>query len=94
MCAFWLWKMTPSRHDESGAAAGRQMLRHVVGKQHLAPLGLDGEAVVGADAAFRRHERRVGQDDVGALIPTIVAREGVILGDVRADKLVQVHIDA
>ena len=53
-------------HDDAGAAGGREVLGHVVHEEHFAALGLDGEAVVGLDAAFRGHEGRVGEDDVGA----------------------------
>ena len=53
--------------------AARQVLRHIVHEQDLAALRLDGEAVVGPDATLRRHERRVGQDNVGVLIPAFVA---------------------
>ena len=39
--------------DDAGAAGGREVLGHVVHKQDFAALGLDGEAAVGLDAAFR-----------------------------------------
>ena len=42
---------------------------------------------------FRRHERRVGQDHVGVVVPALLAREGVVLENVRLDKAVQVEVD-
>ena len=58
-------------HDDAGAAGGGEVLGHVVHEQHLAALGLDGEAVMRPDAAFRGHEGRIGQDHVGVLVPAV-----------------------
>ena len=72
---------------------GRQMLGHVVHKQHLAALGLHREAVVGPDAALGRHERRIGQNHVGVFVPTLLAGQRVIFKDVWGEQAVQIHID-
>ena len=79
-------------HDDAGAAAGREVLGHVVHEQHFAALGLDREAVVRLDAALRRHEGRVGEDDVGVLVPAVLAGERVVLVDVRVGEAVQVQV--
>ena len=44
------------------------------------------------DAALRRHERRVGEDDVGVLVPAVLAGERVVFEDVRIAEAVQIHI--
>ena len=80
-------------HDDAGAAGGIQVLGHVVDEQHLAAPGLHGEAVVGPDASLRRHERGIGEDHVGEVVPTVLAGEGVVLEDMRIDETVQVHVD-
>ena len=49
---------------------------------------------MGADAAARGHEGRVGEDDVGALVPAFVAGEGVVFVDGGAREAVQVEVDA
>jgi hypothetical protein len=54
---------------------GREVLGHVIDKQHFAALGLDRKALVRLDAALGRHERRVGQDDVGKLVPALFLRQ-------------------
>ena len=71
----------------------RQMLGDVVHKQDFAALGLDREAVVGSDAALGRHERRVGQNHVGVVVPAVLTGQGVVLEDVRGGEAVQVHVD-
>jgi hypothetical protein len=70
-------------HDDGGAAGGGEVLGHVVHEEDFAALGLDGEALVRLDAAFRRHEGRVGEDDVGEFVPAFLGGEGVVFEDVR-----------
>ena len=70
-------------HDDGGAAVGREVLGHVVHEEHFAALGLDGESLVRLDAAFRRHEGRIGEDDVGVFVPAVLGGEGVVFVDVR-----------
>ena len=82
----------PLGHDDAGAAAGRQVLGHVVHEQHFAAFALHREAVVRLDAALRRHERRVGEDHVGVFVPAVLAGEGVVLVDVRVGEAVQIHV--
>ncbi len=79
-------------HDDGGAAAGREVLGHVVHKQHFAALGLDGEALVRLDAAFGRHEGRVGEDDVGEFVPALFGGERVVLKNVRIGEAVQIQV--
>ena len=79
-------------HDDAGAAGGREVLGHVVHEQHFAALGLHGKAVVRLDAAFRRHEGRIGEDHVGVFVPSVLAGEGVIFVDVRVGEAVQVQV--
>ena len=79
-------------HDDAGAAAGREVLGHVVHEQHFAALGLHREAVVRLDAALRRHEGRIGEDHVGVFVPAVLAGEGVVLVDVRVGEAVQVQV--
>ncbi len=81
-------------HDDAGAAAGREVLGHVVHEQHFAALALHRKAVVRLDAALRRHEGRVGEDHVGVLVPALLAGERVVLVDVRVGEAVQIHVDA
>ena len=83
----------PFRHDDAGAAAGVQMLGHVVDEQHFAALGVHREAAVRSDAAFGRHEGRVGQDHVGVVVPALFAGQRVVLVDMGVDEVVKVHID-
>ena len=40
----------------------------------------------------RRHEGRVGEDDVGELVPALLGGEGVVLEDVRIGEAVQVEV--
>ena len=79
-------------HDDAGAAVGREVLGHVVHEQHFAALGLHREAVVRLDAAFRRHEGRVGEDDVGVFVPALLGGERVVFVDVRIGEAVQVEV--
>lgn len=78
--------------DDAGAAGGREVLGHVVHEQDFAALGLDGEALVGFDAAFRGHEGRVGEDDIGELVPALLGGEGVVLKNVRVGEAVEVEV--
>ena len=78
--------------DDAGAAGGREVLGHVVHEEDFAALGLDGEAVVRLDAAFRRHEGRIGEDDVGEFVPAFLGGEGVVFVDVRIGEAVQVEV--
>ena len=68
------------------------MLGDVVDEEDFAPLGLDGEAVVGADAPLRRHEGGIGQDDVGVFVPPGGVGEGVVLEDVWVGEAVEVEV--
>ena len=68
------------------------MLGHVVHEQDFAAFGLHREAVVGPDPSLRRHERGIGQDHVGVLIPPFVACKCVVLEYLRSDEAVQVHV--
>ncbi len=78
--------------DDAGAAGGREVLGHVVHEEDFAALGLDGETLVGLDAAFRRHEGRIGEDDIGEFVPAFLGREGVVLVDVRVGEAVEVQV--
>ncbi len=78
--------------DDAGAAGGREVLSHVVHEEDFAALGLDGEALVGLDAAFRGHEGRVGEDDVGEFVPALLGGEGVVFVDVRIGEAVEVEV--
>jgi hypothetical protein len=73
--------------------SGGQVLGHVIHEEHLAALALHAEAVVGFDAALRRHEGRIGEDDVGVFVPAVLAGQGVVFEDVRIGEAVQVHVD-
>jgi len=64
-----------------------------VHEQHLTALGLHRKAVVGLDAALRRHEGRIGEDDVGVFVPFVQAGEGIVLSNVRVGEAVQVQVD-
>ncbi len=44
------------------------------------------------DAAFRGHEGRVGEDDIGEVVPAFFAGEGVIFENVRVGEAVQVEV--
>ena len=79
-------------NDDAGAPGWREVLGHVVDKQHFAALGLHGEALVGLDAAFRRHERRIGQDHIGEFVPALLRGERVVLVDVRVGEAVEVEV--
>jgi len=46
----------------------------------------------GLNAAFRGHERRVGEDDIGEFVPALLGGEGVVLVDVRIGETVQVEV--
>ena len=78
--------------DDAGAAGGREVLGHIVYEEDFATLGLDGETLVGLDAAFRGHEGRVGEDDVGEFVPALFRGEGVVFVDVRIDEAVEVEV--
>lgn len=82
----------PSGHDDAGAATGRQVLSHIVDEQDFTALALHREAVVRLDAALWRHERRVSEDNVGVLVPALLAGERVVLEDVRVGEAVQVQV--
>jgi len=82
----------PSGHDNAGAAGGREVLGHVVHEQHFAALGLHREAVVWLDAAFRRHEGRVREDNVGVFVPLVLRSQRVVLGDMRVGESMQVQV--
>ena len=41
-------------HNDTGAARGREVLGHVVHKQHFTALGLNGKTLMRFDATFRR----------------------------------------
>ena len=45
------------------------------------------------DAALWRHEGRVGEDDVGGLVPALFAGQRVVFDDVRVGEAVQVKVD-
>ena len=79
--------------DDCGAAGGGEVLGHVVYKENFAALGLDGETLVRLDAAFRRHEGRIGEDDVGEFVPAFFRGEAVIFIDVRSSEAVEVKVD-
>ena len=79
--------------DDAGAAGRREVLGHVVHEEDFAALGLNGEALVRLDAAFRRHEGRVGEDDVGEFVPAVLGGERVVFVDVRIGEAVKVEID-
>ena len=81
------------RNDDGGATAGGQMLGDVVDEEDFAALGLHGEAFVWLDSAFRRHEGRIGEDDVDELVPFVVGGEGVVFVDVGIAEAVEVEID-
>ena len=81
------------RDDNSGASGGFEVLGHVVHKEDFAALGLDGEALVGLDAAFRGHEGRVSENDVGKLVPALLGGEGVVFVDVGIGEAVEVEVD-
>ncbi len=68
------------------------MLGHVVHEEDFAALGLDGEALVGLDATFRGHEGRVGEDDVGEFVPTLLGGGCVVFVDVRIGEAVEVEV--
>jgi len=78
--------------DDGGAAGGGEVLGHVVHEQDFAALGLDGEALVRLDAAFGRHEGRVGEDDVGEVVPAFFAGQGVVLENMRVGEAVQIEV--
>ena len=67
-------------------------LGHVVHKEDFAALCLDGEALVGLNAAFRGHEGGVGEDHVGEFVPALLGGEGVVLEDVRIGEAVEVEV--
>ena len=68
------------------------MLGDVVDEEDFAALGLDGEAVVGADAALGRHEGGIRQDDVGVFVPPGGVGEAVVFEDVGVGEAVEVEI--
>ena len=70
------------------------MLGNVVHKQDFTPLGLDRKTVVRADAAFRGHERWIGQDHVATFVPALLAGQGIVFMNDRIRESVQVHIRA
>ena len=80
------------RDDDSGTSVGGQVFGYIVYKQDFAAIGLDGKAVVGADAAAGRHEGRVGQDNVGVFVPAFFAGQGVVFVDMRLPKPVEIHV--
>ena len=80
------------RYDDSSATSGIQMLGHIVHEQDLAAFGFHRKAVVGPDTSLGRHERRIGQNHVGVLVPSIFAGQGIVFEDVRIDEAVQVHV--
>lgn len=44
------------------------------------------------DAAFRGHERRVGEDDVCEFVPALLGGEGVVFVDVRISETMEIHV--
>jgi hypothetical protein len=54
------------------------VLCHTVYEKNFAALGLDREAFVRLDAAFRGHKGRFGEDNVGELVPAVLRSESVI----------------
>jgi hypothetical protein len=66
------------RHDDGGAAVGREMLGDVVHEEHLAALGLDGKTLVRLDTTLGRHEGRIGEDDIEVFVPALLGGEGVV----------------
>ena len=57
-------------------------------------LSRDGKAVVRADAALRCHERRIGEDDVGLVVPAVFVGEGVVFVDDGIGEMVEIHVHA
>ena len=47
---------------------------------------------MGLDAAFRGHEGRVGEDDVGEFVPALLGGEGVVFVDVGVGEAMQVEV--
>ena len=80
------------RHNDGGAAGGREVLGHIVHEEDFAALGLDGEALVGLDAAFRGHEGRVGEDDISEFVPALLGGEAVVFVNVRIGEAVEVEV--
>ena len=62
--------------DDASATVGSEVLGDVVHEEDFAALGLDGEKLVGLDAAFRGHEGRIGEDDVEVFVPPLFGSEG------------------
>lgn len=79
--------------DDGGAAGEGEVLGHVVDEEDLGAVGLDGEALVGLDAALGGHEGRVGEDDVGVVVPVFLAGEGVVLENMGLREAVEVEVD-
>ena len=68
------------------------MLGDVVGEEHLGLLRGDAEFGVRGHAAFRGHERRVGEDEVGPLVPARVVAQGVVDVDGGVGKAVEEEV--
>ena len=79
-------------HDDAAATVGREMLGDVIGEEHFGFLRGDAKLRVRADAAFRCHERRIGENEIGFLIPTRVIGERVVDVNRRIGEAVQEQI--
>ena len=66
------------RHDDAAATIRCEMFGDVIGEEHFRLFRRDAKLCVRADTAFRRHERRIGENEVGLLVPTRFIRKSVV----------------
>ena len=59
------------------------MFDHIVHEKDFTAAARNGETLVGLDAAFRGHEGRVGEDDIGIFIPALFGCQRVVFKNVR-----------
>ena len=68
------------------------MFGDVIGEEHFGFFRRDAKLRVRADAAFRRHERRIGEDEIRFLVPARVVGKSVVDVNRGIGKAVQEQI--
>ena len=86
-------KDNPFRHDDARPSVRRKVFRDVIHEQHFRAFGLNRKAVVRANAPFRRHKGRIGENHVERLAPMRVAGQRVVFENLRIGETVQIEID-
>ena len=80
-------------HNDAGPAALVEVAHDVIHKQHFGAFAPAEKAAMRSDAAFGRHERGVGEDDVVVVVPAFFAGQGVVHADAGLLLVVQEQVD-